>query len=291
MNIFNIFIITGQSGSGKSTGLAAFEDAGYYCVDNLPVTLLPKFLELPIEKDTHYKGLAFGMDLRERSFLHSYRKVFDELKRAGHKLEVIFLEADVATLTRRFSQTRRSHPLAVGETGVVDAINQERNELLALRNEDATHIIDTSNFNVHKLKKEVSNLAADSREGILLKLAIVSFGFKYGVPEDADMMVDVRFLENPYFIPELKAHSGLNPAVREFVMNGEGTGTFLTKYTDLLDFLIPMYQKEGKRYLTLAVGCTGGRHRSVAIATEIHNHLKGRFSDIRLLHRDIGQDE
>ncbi len=291
MNIFNIFIITGQSGSGKSTGLAAFEDAGYYCVDNLPVTLLPKFLELPIEKDTHYTGLAFGMDLREPSFLHSYRSVFNELKRAGHTLEVIFLEADVATLTRRFSQTRRSHPLAVGDKGVVDAINQERAELLCLRNEDATHIIDTSRLTVHQLKKKISELAQDTRGEIRLKLAIVSFGFKYGIPEDADLMVDVRFLENPYFIPELKAHSGLNPDVREFVMNGEGTATFLKKYTDLLDFLIPMYQKEGKHYLTLAVGCTGGRHRSVAIATEIHHHLRGRFSKIRLLHRDIGQDE
>ncbi|BCS94635.1 nucleotide-binding protein [Desulfoluna limicola] len=291
MNISNIFIITGQSGSGKSTALAAFEDAGYYCVDNLPVTLLPKFLEIPIEKDSHYKGLAFGMDLRERSFLMSYRSVFDELRQAGHRLEIIFLEADVATLTRRFSQTRRTHPLALGDKGVVDAINQERDELLALRNEDATRIIDSSSFNVHKLKKEISDLAADSCDGIRLKLAIVSFGFKYGIPEDADLMVDVRFLENPYFVPELKPHSGLSPAVRDFVLNGEGTRTFLTKYTDLLDFLIPMYQKEGKRYLTLAVGCTGGRHRSVAISTEIHNHLRGRFSDIRLLHRDIGQDE
>lgn len=291
MNIFNIFIITGQSGSGKSTGLAALEDAGYYCVDNLPVSLLPKFLEIPIEKETHYRGLAFGMDLRERTFLMSYRSVFDELRQAGHRLEIIFLEADVATLTRRFSQTRRTHPLAVGDKGVVDAINQERDELLALRNEDATRIIDTTGLNVHKLKKEISDLAADSRDGVNLKLSIVSFGFKYGTPEDADLMVDVRFLENPYFVPELKPHSGLEPAVRDFVLNGEGTRTFLTKYTDLLDFLIPMYQKEGKHYLTLAVGCTGGRHRSVAIATELHHHLKGRFSDIRLLHRDIGQDE
>ncbi|WP_300671751.1 RNase adapter RapZ [Desulfoluna sp.] len=291
MNIFNIFIITGQSGSGKSTALAAFEDAGYYCVDNLPVTLLTKFLEIPIEKDSHYRGIAFGMDLRERTFLKSYRTVFDGLRQAGHKLKVIFIEADVATLTRRFSQTRRTHPLAVGDKGVVDAIKQERDELLALRNEDATRIIDTSTFNVHKLKKEISNLAADSCDGIALKIAVVSFGFKYGVPEDADLVVDVRFLENPYFVPELKPHSGLSPAVRNFVLNGEGTHTFLSKYTDLLDFLIPMYQKEGKHYLTLGVGCTGGRHRSVAIATEIHNHLRARFPDIRLLHRDIGQDE
>lgn len=291
MSLFNIFIITGQSGSGKSSALAAFEDAGCYCVDNLPVTLLPKFLELPIEKETHYKGFAFGMDLRERSFLLSYRTVFDELRQAGHRLEIIFLEADVATLTRRFSQTRRTHPLAVGGKGVVDAINQERDELLALRNEDATRIIDTSSFNVHRLKKAISDLAADSRDGMSLKLAIISFGFKYGVPEDADLMVDVRFLDNPYFVPELKPHSGLDPAVRAFVLNGEGTRTFLAKYTDLLEFLLPLYQKEGKRYLTLAVGCTGGRHRSVAIATELHNHLKDRFPDIRLLHRDIGQDE
>jgi len=291
MNIFNIFIITGQAGSGKSTALAAFEDTGYYCVDNLPVTLLPKFMEIPIAKETHYKGIAFGMDLRERSFLKSYRSVFDELKQAGHKLKIIFLEADVATLTRRFSQTRRTHPLAVGDKGVMDAIKQEREELLALRNEDATRIIDTSSLTVHELKKVISELSADSHHRTPLKISVVSFGFKYGVPQDADLMVDVRFLENPYFIPELKPHSGLSPDVRDFVLNGEGTRTFLLKYTDLLDFLIPMYQKEGKHYLTLGVGCTGGRHRSVAVATEIHNHLKRRYPDIRLLHRDIGREE
>lgn len=288
MNIFNIFIITGQSGSGKSTALAAFEDAGYYCVDNLPVALLPKFLEIPIEKDTHYRGIAFGMDLRERNFLTMYRKVFSELRQAGHKLKVIFLEADVATLTRRFSQTRRTHPLAVGDKGVMEAINHERGELLALRNEDATRIIDTSSFNTHKLKQVISELAADSRDGSPFKISVVSFGFKYGILVDADLIVDVRFLDNPYFVPELKPHSGLSPAVRDFVLKGEGTHAFLSKYTDLLDFLIPMYQKEGKHYLTLGVGCTGGRHRSVAIAAEIHSHLRGRFPDIRLLHRDIG---
>ena len=287
MNIFHIFIITGQSGSGKSTCLAAFEDAGYYCVDNLPVTLLPKFLEIPMEKDTHYKGFAFGMDLRERTFLMSYRSVFHELRQAGHRLEVIFLEADIATLTRRFSQTRRTHPLALGDKGVVDAINQERDELLALRNEDATRIIDTSSLNVHQLKKQISNLAADSLDGVNLKLSIVSFGFKYGTPEDADLMVDVRFLDNPYFVAELKPHSGLNPAVRDFVLNGEGTRTFLTKYTDLLDFLIPMYQKEGKHYLTLAVGCTGGRHRSVYLVEKLSAALRSNWPHVLVHHREL----
>ncbi|MCG8472659.1 MAG: RNase adapter RapZ [Desulfobacterales bacterium] len=285
-----IFIITGQSGSGKSTALAAFEDAGYYCVDNLPVSLLAKFLELPVEKETHFKGFVLGMDLRERGFLTSYRSVFDELRAAGHNLEIIFLEADNSTLTRRYSQTRRTHPFAGKMQSVAEAIDREAQELQPLRNEDATRIIDTSAFNVHKLKQVIGALAADSQDGIQLKITIVSFGFKYGLPEEADLTVDVRFLKNPYFVPELKPFSGLDPNVKDFVLSDETTRTFLTHYVDLLEFLIPLYQKEGKRYLTIAVGCTGGRHRSVAVSSEIHRQLKARYPDARLTHRDIGNE-
>ena len=285
-----IVIITGQSGSGKSTALAAFEDAGYYCVDNLPVSLLPKFLELPVEKETHFRGLVFGMDLRERSFLSSYRTVFDELRASGHNLEIIFLEADTATLARRYSQTRRTHPFAEGDTSVTEAIQKEAEQLLPLRNEDASRIIDTSAFTVHKLKQRIADLAVDSQNGSLLKLTVVSFGFKYGLPEDADLAVDVRFLRNPYFIPELKPFSGLDEGVKEYVLSHDTTQVFLKKYIDLLQFLIPHYQKEGKRYLTIAVGCTGGRHRSVAVSSEIHKALLSRYPETRLVHRDIGND-
>ena len=287
MKNLNIVIITGHSGSGKSTALAAFEDAGFYCVDNMPVVLLPKFLELPIQKDTEISGLAFVMDLREKGFLAAYPSIFGNLKRKGYRFKIIFLEADEEVLVKRYSQTRRYHPLAQDKS-LLDGIQAEVKQLQDLR--QAAHtVIDTSRHNVHDLKSIISNIAREGQRSGPMRIQVMSFGFKYGVPEEADLIVDVRFLANPYFVPHLQPLDGRTQPVREFVLKNGETRLFMEKYLDLLDYLIPLYEREGKSYLTVAIGCTGGKHRSVAIAQEIHSHIQSPEKKIKLLHRDIDQ--
>ncbi len=285
MKNLNILIITGLSGSGKSTAIAAFEDAGFYCVDNMPVELLPKFLELPIESDSQISGFAFVMDLREKSFLSKYTKVFKSLNRKGHIFEILFLEADEEILLRRFSQTRRHHPLSQDKS-LLEGLRLEKEQLEGLRN-TADKIIDTSHYSVHDLKATVSVIAQKSKDIAPMRINILSFGFKYGVPNHADLIMDVRFLGNPYFVPELKDLDGIDEAVKDFVLNNDATQEFLKKYLDLLDYLIPLYEKEGKSYLTIALGCTGGRHRSVAIAQYILEHIEKIGRKIIVTHRDI----
>ena len=285
MKNLNILIITGLSGSGKSTAIAAFEDAGFYCVDNMPVELLPKFLELPIESDSQISGFAFVMDLREKTFLSKYSKIFKSLNRKGHKFEILFLEADEEILLRRFSQTRRHHPLSVDKS-LLEGLRLEKEQLEGLRN-TADKIIDTSHYSVHDLKSLVSVMAQKSKDIAPMRINILSFGFKYGVPNHADLIMDVRFLENPYFVPELKDLDGTNDAVKDYVLNNDATQDFLKKYLELLDYLIPLYEKEGKSYLTIALGCTGGRHRSVVIANRILAHVEKIGRKIIVSHRDI----
>ena len=287
MNNLKIIIITGLSGSGKSTAVAAFEDAGFYCVDNMPVDLLPKFLELPIESDSELKGLAFVMDLREKGFLTKYEAIFDSLKQKGYNFEILFLEANEQILQQRYSQTRRQHPVSQGKS-VLAGIRAER-EMLEDLKKAADNVINTSHYNVHELKSIIFNIAQKSINLAPMRINIVSFGFKYGVPHDADLIIDVRFLANPYFVPELKALDGKSPNVKNYVLNSEEARKFLDKYFDLLDYLIPLYEKEGKAYLTIAIGCTGGRHRSVVIAQVIFNHIKKPGRQIAISHRDIGQ--
>jgi len=282
-----IIIITGLSGSGKSTAVAAFEDAGFYCVDNMPVALLPKFLELPVESDSEIAGIAFVMDLREKGFLSKYTMVFDGLKREGYRFEILFLEADEQMLLQRYSTTRRHHPLSQGK-GLLEGIRTEKEQLIQLRSA-ADKIIDTSQFNVHELKAYILEFARKSKKHGLMRINILSFGFKYGIPHEADLIVDVRFLPNPYFVPELKALDGEAPKVKDFIMTKSETNRFLDKYFDLLDYLIPLYEKEGKSYLTIAVGCTGGRHRSVTVARCIHDHIKPSRKHTQISHRDINQ--
>lgn len=282
-----IIIITGYSGSGKSTALAAFEDAGFYCVDNLPVELLPKFLELPMERSSDISGLAFVMDLRETHFLTKYQSVFDSIRRNGHAFEILFLEAEEEVLLKRFSQTRRQHPLAQ-DRSLLESIRAERKELKELR-KAADLVVDTSHFNVHALKARLVDIAEKHLATTRITINILSFGFKFGVPDDADLVIDVRFIANPYFVPELKELTGEDPSVEKYVVDNETARSFLRKYTDLLDFLIPLYEKEGKAYLTIAVGCTGGRHRSVAIARNIFSHLSNPDRQVRITHRDIEQ--
>jgi UPF0042 nucleotide-binding protein len=280
-----IIIITGLSGSGKSTAMAAFEDSGFYCVDNMPVALLPKFLELPIESETEIVGIAFVMDLREKGFLSTYEAVFASLKKKGYHFEILFLEADEDILVQRYSATRRQHPLSLGK-GLIDGIMAEKEQLKDLR-AAADKIIDTSNYNVHELKAQILEFARKSKKLLPMRIQTVSFGFKHGVPRDADLIIDVRFLINPYFVPELKALDGEHPKIRDFILNQVETRTFLKKYLDLLDYLIPMYEKEGKAYLTIAIGCTGGRHRSVTIARTIFDHIQKKNKQVEIVHRDI----
>lgn len=280
-----IIIITGLSGSGKSTALAAFEDALFFCVDNMPVALLPKFMELPIESNSEIAGLAFVMDLREKSFLSRYSSIFDSLKKIGHNFKILFLEADQETLLNRYSQTRRQHPLAQGKS-LLEGIRAEQEQLKDLKN-TADKIIDTSHFNVHELKTVISDIAKQSKISAPMTINILSFGFKYGIPHDASMIMDVRFLNNPYFVPEFKHLNGKTEAVKSYVLDHDEARRFLKKYMDLLDYLIPLYEKEGRAYLTIAVGCTGGRHRSVTIAEALIERIKKPGRKLIITHRDI----
>ncbi|MFZ0243929.1 MAG: RNase adapter RapZ [Desulfobacterales bacterium] len=287
MKIPKIIIVTGLSGSGKSTALAALEDAGFYCVDNMPVLLLPDFLELPNVRDPDTVGFAFGMDLREKSFLSGHRDVFNDTAARGFDLKIIFLEADEETLLRRYSQTRRHHPVARGE-GLLDGIRAEQRRMLSLK-ESAEYVLNTSRFNVHELKAAIKNIAKNLITLAPMRIQVISFGYKHGIPGDADLVIDVRFLANPYFVPDLKDLDGKAEAVKQFVLQNEDARLFLIKYFDLLDYLIPLYEKEGKAYLSIAVGCTGGRHRSVAIAGSLYDHIQTAGRDVAIAHRDIEQ--
>ncbi|MCP3950683.1 MAG: RNase adapter RapZ [Desulfobacterales bacterium] len=286
MKTLKIVIITGYSGSGKSSAVSAFEDSGYHCVDNMPVALLPKFLELPNANPTDISGLAFVMDLREKGFIDSYRGILDSLRQKGYRFHIIFLEASEEILLRRYSETRRHHPLATG-VSLKDSIRTEKKMLAGLRNE-ASRIIDTSDYNIHKLRSTILAITMEGEKKIPLRINIFSFGFKHGPPRDADLVMDVRFLPNPYFEPKLKAFSGEDPSVREFIFKEPVTSGFMDKYLNLLDYLVPLYEKEGKAYLTIAFGCTGGRHRSVAIARAVYDHMQKYGHPLGINHRDIG---
>ncbi|ACL03058.1 conserved hypothetical protein [Desulfatibacillum aliphaticivorans] len=285
MERLKIVIITGLSGSGKSTALAALEDAGFFCVDNLPVALLPKFLELQNQTVSEVTRFAFVMDLREKGFVSRFENVFKDLEDQGYAFEIIFLESDEDTLIRRYSETRRQHPLSK-DKGLLEGIRLEKQVLEPLRS-IAHRVVDSSNLNVHQLKAMIQEMGAQKNERKSIQISVLSFGFKYGIPRGADLVMDVRFLPNPYFVPELKNLTGLQAPVQEFVLEKPVTQEFLKKFMDLLDFLAPRYQKEGKAYLTVAVGCTGGKHRSVSVAGIVYEHLKGLFSNVSLSHRDI----
>lgn len=281
-----IIIITGLSGSGKSTAIKALEDTGFFCVDNLPVVLLPKFLELRMGQYSEISNLALVMDVREKGFVSNYADVLDPLRRKGYEFEIVFLEASEEELLRRYSETRRHHPLAGGEKSLLEGIRTEKEQLKDLRRM-ADKVVDTSHYNVHDLKSIVFGHVLRAIHTDQVEVHVMSFGFKFGIPYEADLVVDVRFLANPHFVPELRDLDGRSPQVEGFVKESDDARTFLKKYVDLLDFLIPLYQKEGKSYLTIAVGCTGGRHRSVVVAEEFFRHLKNKIDRTNLTHRDI----
>jgi len=280
-----IIIISGLSGSGKSTAIKALEDVGFFCVDNLPVVLLPKFLELRTGSNSEISKLALVMDIREKGFLSTYSDILDRLCKEGYRFEILFLEASEETLLRRYSQTRMQHPLAGGKS-LLEAIRNEREQLKGLKR-IADKVIDTSHYNVHELKAVILGHVLKVVHTGHVEVQVLSFGYKYGIPYDADLVIDVRFLPNPYFVPELGGLDGTAPGVQAFVKKWDETQIFLKKYLDLLDYLIPLYKKEGKSYLTVAVGCTGGRHRSIVVADEIFQHLKKKIDRINLVHRDI----
>nr|WP_256433147.1 MULTISPECIES: RNase adapter RapZ [unclassified Myxococcus] len=278
-------VITGMSGSGKSTAIRALEDAGFFCIDNLPVLLLPKLTELA--GGGNIERMALVMDVREGVFLKDAPRVLDEVRRAGHHVEVLFLDSSDDSLIRRFSETRRRHPLAPNGT-VADGIKAERQELRDLR-EIADQVIDSSVLNVHDLKRMVqARFSPEPAAGP--SLSVMSFGYRYGVPPQADLVLDVRFLPNPYFVPEMKGLTGKVPKVAAYVLDREETQQFLEKVVDLCRFLFPRYQKEGKAYLTVALGCTGGKHRSVAIAAELTRRLADENTRVQLWDRDIEKE-
>ena len=283
-----VVVVTGLSGSGKSTAIKAFEDLDYFCVDNLPVILLTDFLKLREKSSEDLYHIALGMDIRERSFLESYPRVFSELRERGTNLEILFLEATDEALLRRFSQTRRKHPL-VGAGTVLDRIRAERERLKHLK-EMATRVIDTSNLNVHELKRMISRVYTVYPEEDTLHVNVLSFGFKYGVPTEADIVMDVRFLPNPFFIKELRDLNGTQDPVIRFVMQQGQSQIFLDKFTELINYLLPRYREEGKNYLTVAVGCTGGKHRSVVITEQLKVKLAGLGYPVTAGHRDVEVD-
>ncbi|WP_242346246.1 RNase adapter RapZ [Anaeromyxobacter terrae] len=286
--VAEVVILTGVSGSGKSTALRALEDAGFYCVDNLPILFLEKLLELSGHTAGEVSRIALVVDAREGRFLADAPRVIREIRQQGADVEVLFLDASDESLVRRYSETRRRHPLA-GETGTVpDGIAAERRALAALK-AIADEVIDTTTLNVHELKRLVTRRFGSS-EGARLGVTVVSFGFRFGLPTHADLVLDVRFLPNPYFIPELKPHPGTDPRVASFVLGQADAKAFLERIVDLLGFLLPRYRAEGKSYLTIAIGCTGGRHRSVALAGALSERLEAGGQPVRLWHRDVEKE-
>jgi UPF0042 nucleotide-binding protein len=278
-------IITGMSGSGKSTVLKAFEDMSYYCVDNLPIALLSDFLSFTENAFTMPTRVALVMDVRERSFLDQYRSIFTQIDKQGFHLEILFLDAKDEVLMRRFSQTRRRHPLKP-KGNIFEGILAERKHLMGLK-ESADKLIDTSDFNVHQLRQNIIRLYSARKRLDQLVIHILSFGFKYGVPADANLVLDVRFLPNPYFVPELCPLNGRDREVKIYILEKKETVEFLRHTERFLKFLVPRYKNEGKSYLVIAVGCTGGQHRSVAIVEYLKDIFAETDGEVIITHRDL----
>ena len=281
-------VITGLSGAGKSYAIKCFEDMGFFCVDNLPTTLIPTFADLVARADAKRGRVALGVDVREGEYLSHFLEALAELRSRGHTVEVLFLEAGEEALVRRYRETRRRHPLAP-DGNVLDGIRAERKALSTVR-EVADRIVDTSALTVHQLKDFLVDayVAPKARPG--LAVSLVSFGFKHGVPIDADLVFDVRFLPNPHFVEGLRPLDGRDARVREFVMKHGESRELLRRIADFLGFVLPAYQREGKAYLTIAVGCTGGRHRSVALVEELRPLIDGLGLTPALVHRDLDRE-
>ena len=267
-----LIIVTGVSGSGRASALRVLEDLGFYCIDNLPVALAPDVVRVTQERDPNLIGIAMGVDARERMFFPQWPRIFGELEKAGVYPEVIFLDASDEVLARRYSETRRPHPMADRGLTVAEGIESERLALAELR-ERANRIIDTTTLTIHELREVVTGAVMSASSGSRMAISIASFGYKYGVPVGLDTTLDVRFLPNPHFVDELRPLDGTDARVREYVMAAPEAQRFVDEVTRLLEFLLPLYQREGKSYLMIGIGCTGGKHRSPALAREIGERL------------------
>ncbi|MGH7813870.1 MAG: RNase adapter RapZ [Candidatus Binataceae bacterium] len=268
-----LIIVTGVSGSGRGSAMRVLEDLGFYCVDNLPVALAPNVVALAANRDPALKGIALGIDARERLFFPQWPKIFTELEKDGVKPEIIFLDASGDVLARRYSESRRPHPMAQSGATVAEGIRCEREALAEMR-ERASRVIDTTALTIHELREIVAAAVLGAGAGPGMAVSIVSFGYKYGMPAGMDLVFDVRFIPNPFFVPELKPLDGTDPRVRDYVMAHGEARQFIEQTGALLDFLIPLYRREGKSYLTIGLGCTGGRHRSPVLARELAARLK-----------------
>ena len=286
MNPTRIVVVTGLSGSGRSAALKAFEDIGYYCVDNLPLALFSSFVEFALRSEEASRS-AIGIDIRERGFPAQFPDLYGELKAGGRPIELLFLDATDQTIVRRFSETRRPHPLSRGTTPLLDGIRKERAALGEVK-KLAGRIIDTSDYTVHDLRQAIERHYAEGDADRPMVITLVTFGYKYGVPYELDLMFDLRFLPNPHFVPELRALTGEDAGVREYIMARPDAGEFLDRLAGFLGYLLPRYRSEGKSYLTIGFGCTGGRHRSVALAVMIAELLRTSGYDVNIKHRDIG---
>lgn len=281
-------VVTGMSGGGKRTALKMLEDAGFYCVDNLPVTLIEKFVELIAMPNSEINKVALGMDVRADQPFEEARKTLERLKKSGYFYEILFMDASESVLLKRYKETRRMHPLSLGER-VEDGIRKER-EILRTIKEDADYVIDTSNLLARDLKEEINRIFVLNEEYNSLMITIISFGFKFGIPADADLVFDVRFLPNPYYIDDLKHHTGNEKEVQEYVLGFPEAGEFLCRLEDMVTFLIPNYVKEGKYQLVIGIGCTGGKHRSVTLANELYKRMKNQGNyGLKIYHRDVKQ--
>ena len=281
-------IVTGMSGAGKSTALKMLEDMGYFCVDNLPIALLPKFAELAHAPGSDISQAAVGVDIRNGRSLDEMASVLENLKASGVAYQILYLEASDEVLVKRYKETRRAHPLAK-QGRVEDGIRLEREKLLYLK-ENATYILDTSQLLTRELKKALEQILVEEKNFKNLMITVLSFGFKYGIPNDCDLVFDVRFLPNPYYVDGLKYKTGNDEEVQDFVMDYEISHIFLDKLVDMLNFLIPNYILEGKNQLVIGIGCTGGKHRSVTLANKLFEALSDRSEyGVRLEHRDVSR--
>ena len=282
-------IVTGLSGAGKTQATRSLEDLGYFCVDNLPPTLISKFAEACMQSGGNIEKVALVIDIRGGVFFDDFFDTLNYLKRNEFKYEILFLDASDEVLIKRFKETRRSHPLSP-DGRVLTGITQEREKLREIKN-IADIIIETSKYEIRHLREKIIETYGDNKNPERqLSITVLSFGFKYGIPVDSDLVFDVRFIPNPFYIPELKEYSGNDAPVKEYVLKQSETVTFIDKLIDMLKYLIPNYRKEGKRQLIISIGCTGGRHRSVAIANEIHRRLNEENYNAKIEHRDVAED-
>jgi UPF0042 nucleotide-binding protein len=281
----SLVIISGLSGSGKSHALKAFEDAGYFCIDNLPPALLPTFVELCNRQHGEITNVALGIDIRERVFFSDLVGILERVKALGHSVQLLFFEAREEVLIRRFSESRRPHPL-MPQLPASEGVRFEKERLAELRRH-ADRVIDTSDLTVHELRDLLATQFRQNQGEKTLTISLLTFGYKFGIPYEIDLLFDARFLKNPYFVPDLKPLSGEDPRVRSFVLTDPNAVALIERLEGLLQFLIPLFEREPRSYLTIAIGCTGGRHRSVAVAGRLHESLAAMGYKVALKHRDI----